>query len=199
MVDVNSENELPFCPVYIHIDPVTTHAAMRLIANNLCFKGHLLNAKIYTQYGCLVIQYNVASDCRAWGSLLVSSKWSNSPIICINPAVNAGSNVVMYVSHDDVIKWKHFPRFWPFVRGIHRSPVNTPHKGQWRGALMFFFYLRMNERLSTHAWGWSFETPSRSFWPHCNDTKEYTIVSIGHSISMMLNHFPIADCNKFPT
>ena len=35
------------------------------------------------------------------------------------------------------IKWKHFPRYWPFVRGIHRSPVNSPHKGQWRGALMF--------------------------------------------------------------
>ena len=39
--------------------------------------------------------------------------------------------------HDDVIKWKHFPRYWPFVRRIHRSPVNSPHKGQWRGALMF--------------------------------------------------------------
>ena len=39
--------------------------------------------------------------------------------------------------HDDVIKWKHFPRYWPFVRGIHRSPVNSPHKGQWCGALMF--------------------------------------------------------------
>ena len=40
-------------------------------------------------------------------------------------------------SHDDVIKWKHFPRCWPLVRGIHRSPVNSPHKGQWRGASMF--------------------------------------------------------------
>ena len=39
--------------------------------------------------------------------------------------------------HDDVIKWKHFPRYWPFVWGIHRSPVNSPHEGQWRGALMF--------------------------------------------------------------
>ena len=39
--------------------------------------------------------------------------------------------------HDDVIKWKHFPRYWPFVRGIQRSPVNSPHKGQWPGALMF--------------------------------------------------------------
>ena len=41
--------------------------------------------------------------------------------------------------HDDVIKWKHFSRYWPFVRGIHRSPVNSPHEGQWRGALMFSF------------------------------------------------------------
>ena len=39
--------------------------------------------------------------------------------------------------HDDVIKWNHFPRNWPFVRGIHRFPVNSPHNGQWRGALMF--------------------------------------------------------------
>ena len=40
-------------------------------------------------------------------------------------------------AHDDVIKWKHFPRYWPFVQGIHRSPVDYPHKGQCRGALMF--------------------------------------------------------------
>ena len=39
--------------------------------------------------------------------------------------------------HDDVIKWKHFSRYWPFVRGIHRSPRKSPHKGQWSGALVF--------------------------------------------------------------
>ena len=39
--------------------------------------------------------------------------------------------------HDDVIKWKHFPHYWPFVREIHRSPVNSLHKGQWHGTLMF--------------------------------------------------------------
>ena len=41
------------------------------------------------------------------------------------------------ISHDDVNKCKHFPRYWPFVQGILRSPVNSPHKGQSRGALMF--------------------------------------------------------------
>ena len=39
--------------------------------------------------------------------------------------------------HDDVIKWKTITRYWPYVRGIQRSSVNSPHKGQWRGTLMF--------------------------------------------------------------
>ena len=42
--------------------------------------------------------------------------------------------------HDDVIKWKHFPSYWPFLRGKHRSPVNSLHKGQWLGTLMFFVW-----------------------------------------------------------
>ena len=49
---------------------------------------------------------------------------------------NKKSGYIQYW-HDDVIKWKHFPHNWPFVRGIHRSPVNSLNKGQWREALMF--------------------------------------------------------------
>ena len=41
------------------------------------------------------------------------------------------------MSHDHVIKWKYFARHWTFVRGIHRLPVNSPHKGHWCGPLMF--------------------------------------------------------------
>ena len=32
-----------------------------------------------------------------------------------------GTGAIYYPSSSDVIKWKHFPRNWPFVRGIHRS------------------------------------------------------------------------------
>ena len=39
--------------------------------------------------------------------------------------------------HDNVTKWQHFPPYWTFERGCRWSPVNSPHKGQWRGALMF--------------------------------------------------------------
>ena len=57
--------------------------------------------------------------------------------------VNSGSTKVHWwregmdkKPHDDVINLKHFPRYWPFVRGIYRPPVYLPHTGQWRGALM---------------------------------------------------------------
>ena len=59
------------------------------------------------------------------------------PCIYYNPKIIPTVHALLCFVHDDVIKWKHFPRYWPFVRGIHRSPVNFPHKGQWRGALMF--------------------------------------------------------------
>ena len=50
------------------------------------------------------------------------------------------TNVMNNDIHDSVIKRKHFARYWPSVQGIHLSPVNSPHKGQWRGALMFLWY-----------------------------------------------------------
>ena len=65
------------------------------------------------------------------------------PVVCCRTSADSYVESIRVVKttisvyHDDVIKWKHFPRYWPFVRGIHRSPVNPSHKGQWRGALMF--------------------------------------------------------------
>ena len=43
----------------------------------------------------------------------------------------------MHQLTDDVIKWRHFPRHWPFVRGIHRWPVDSPHEGHWHRTSMF--------------------------------------------------------------
>ena len=50
---------------------------------------------------------------------------------CLNPVK------MILPQHHDVIIRKHFPRYWPFVWGIQRSPVNIPHKDQWCGALIF--------------------------------------------------------------
>ena len=58
--------------------------------------------------------------------------------VCVLIHSNVETFPAIYLSeHDGVIKWKHFSRYRPFVRGIHRSPVNSLHKGQWRGALIF--------------------------------------------------------------
>ena len=53
--------------------------------------------------------------------------WSNLArvmLILIHSRIFKEAKVV----HDDVIKWNHFPRHWPFVRGFHRWSVNCPHK-----------------------------------------------------------------------
>ena len=70
--------------------------------------------------------------------------------------------------HDDVIKWKHLPRYWPFVRGIHWSPVNSPHKGQWRGALVFSLICVWVNGWVNRRERWWFETLTRPLWRNCN-------------------------------
>ena len=77
--------------------------------------------------------------------------------------------------HDDVIKWKHFRRYWPFVRGIHRSsefPAQRPVTRSFDA----FFDLHPNKRLSKQPWGWWFETPSWSLWRQCNVVSCGTVV-----------------------
>ena len=85
-----------------------------------------------------------------WRSL--GNKW-HAYVSCIMATTKPG--------HDDGIKWKRFPRYW--------SPVNYPHKGQWRGALM-------NKQLNIQSWDWWFETLSRSLWRHCNAQQTHAYI-----------------------
>ena len=80
----------------------------------------------------------------------------------------------------DVIKWKHFSRNRPFVQGIHRSP----HKGQWRGILMF--------SLICVSKGWWFETLSRPLWRHCNGNSRY----VPHMLNQHYGNTEMCTCQK---
>ena len=91
-------------------------------------------------------------------------------------------------SHDDVINWKHFPRYWPFVPGIQRSPVDSPHKGQNAELWCFFFYLR-HKRLSKESRRRWLETPSSSLWRLCKTIK----ISPG-----ILQHGRVLPWKRFP-
>ena len=74
--------------------------------------------------------------------------------------------------HDDVIKWKHFPRYWPFVRGIHPYPVDSSQKIQWCRAFMFSLICAWTKGLSKQSRRRWFETPSCSLWRHRNDMQQ---------------------------
>ena len=107
----------------------------------------------------------IAFDCIQLLVLL-----SNRTPLCIwFDLVEVIWNVANHLSaHDDIIKWKHFPRDWPFVWEIHRGPVNFPHKWPVTRSFDVFFDLRLNKRLSKLSWGWWFEMLSRPLWRHCN-------------------------------
>ena len=67
-----------------------------------------------------------------YNTKLANSRYSRTAIAWIKLAAYPhllGLMSVFSILHDDVTKWKHFPRYRPFVRGIHRSPENSPHKG----------------------------------------------------------------------
>ena len=61
--------------------------------------------------------------------------------------------IVQMSWHDDVIKWKHFPHYWPFVRGIpgHRWIPHTKASD----AELWCFDLRLNKWLSKQSGGWN--------------------------------------------
>ena len=114
-----------------------------------------------------------------WISLTKGQQWGKYDHVMINPLAdqvlwttswNAFLLTIMFVSfyswwrHP---KWKHFPRYWLFVKGIpgHRwIPLTKASDAE----LWFFFYLRLNKRFSKQSRRRRFETPSRSFWRHCN-------------------------------
>ena len=78
-----------------------------------------------------------------------------------------------------VITWWHhqvenLPCYWPFVREIHQLSINSPHKGQWHGALMFSLIC---------AWinGWVNNGEAgdlRRHWAHYDVTVMYPISSL---------------------
>ena len=87
---------------------------------------------------------------------------------------------IFFSDHDDVINRKHFPRYLPFVRGTHRSTVNSPHKGQWRGALILFFIF---------AWtnGWANDQGAGHLRRHCGHCNVTVIYKTAHLPGQLLN------------
>ena len=112
-----------------------------MIRIRLCFvvvdSGHLIHIfrDCISGIGAIIphFQWNSFDACGQWISWNHRDWWYK----CKKTKHNKKRVHTLWYTHvhDGVIKWNP-SRYWPFVRGIHRSPVDSPHKGQRRGALM---------------------------------------------------------------
>ena len=98
-------------------------------------------------------------------------------------SINGVDNrVSAYVAHPDNHRsrhgwhfafswWRHqmdtFSALLVLCEGNPQSPVDSPHKGQWRQGFDVFFDLRLNKRLSKQSRRRGFETSWHSLWRHC--------------------------------
>ena len=62
------------------------------------------------------------------------------------------------VNNGDVMTWKHWPHYWPFVKGINRWPVNFSWKRSGYGGVVIFFIILVLD--------WWYYTP----WLSCEVT-----------------------------
>ena len=84
------------------------------------------------------------------GILLIGPLWTNFSEILIEIHTFSFKEVYLKIclEHDGVIKWKHFPCYWDFVRGIHQWPVNCPHKGRVMRSFDVFFDMHLKKQSS---------------------------------------------------
>ena len=89
--------------------------------------------------------------------------------------------------HDDVIKRKHFPHYWSFVRRIHQSQVNSLTKASDR-SFDVFYDLRLNKRPGKQSRRQWFDSPSRLLWGHGNALYTLTLLSLDKMATILADH-----------
>ena len=68
-------------------------------------------------------------------------------LVSLDISAWSGREILSRYMYDDVIKWKHFTRYWPLCAGNSPDTADSPRKGQWRGALMcFVLFLSAHEQ-----------------------------------------------------
>ena len=146
-------------------------------------------------YPCLTCRHLRYCDSRQLVDVLWRSPsirpvtWSNSIVIDRH---GAGRTYLWEQYHDDVIKWKHFPRSWPFVKGIHWSPVVPLTNDNRFGALIWSLLLDWTNRwINSRVTGDSrhLDTNVTSQW--CHDLPSHKKPPI--SIVALIAHW----CKKF--
>ena len=134
-------NKTKLCRILlIGHQPIRSHNALQ--SHCMCYKAlvHIKYSKIVYKhfniiYFLVMFVECIGGVCRLFMGVHCGLLESNTPVpdkeiinshnwtYCdrVEERMGLPWNTMFALWHDDVIKWKHFPRYWPFVRGIHRS------------------------------------------------------------------------------
>ena len=93
-------------------------------------------------------------------------------------ATDEQKQIHWHAFNHDVIKWKHFPRCWPCVRGYSLVTDEFPTQRPVTRSFDVFFDLHLNKRLNKRWGGWWIKTPSLPLWCHCNVYSKYLYFEI---------------------
>ena len=125
--------------------------------------------------------------------------WTNYPMENVSHA-----SLPWPIIHVDVVRWKHFPRYWPFVRGINWSSVEIHSQRPETWSFDVFFDLLLNKLLSKQSRRRSFEMPSCPLWRHCDAQEKcfpfisaltsYHMENVSHKLLL----WPIITRKMFP-
>ena len=91
-----------------------------------------------TRFQCHLPGTHLLNFCSCFAGTLTRSR-------AVKP--NDTIYVRFYSDDYDIIKWKYFPRCWPFVRGINRSLV-VPSQRPMMSSYDVIFDLRLNKQFS---------------------------------------------------
>ena len=110
------------------------------------------------------------------------------------------------VLHDDVLTWKCFLHYWPFVRWTPQSLVDSPHKWPIMRSFNVFFDIKMKSQLIFYIYMpmclWvASQTPCKT-WLKSSGTKlqQSTIskhVHISWNLLCILPHWPLLKMTIF--
>ena len=119
---------------HIHIQIITWNDGLCTISR---YRRHAGTSNYIPQYLWDIV------TCPCPPYLLLAHKSTHMQTVCC-----------VYVTHDDVIKWKHFSRYWHFVRGKPPVSCGLPKVPQWRGCFLWCAWTSgwANDR-NTGDWG----------------------------------------------
>ena len=100
----------------------------------LCLKSHynIVMCNLYLFWDHTFIYNNIVRHMRR-----LLRPWMGTEPVPINVnLIDKPMGTFLIKIYDDIIKWKHFSRYYPF-EGNPRSPVDSTQKGKWCGTLIF--------------------------------------------------------------